>query len=794
MLPRILEEELFVGREAEVKELTDWIGNSNASIISIVGSPGIGKSTLAIRVGHEITKKGGIAVFYADLCEVQDINTLNEKLKFLVLGEKRRSSEYLFTWASELKVQTLFILDNSDWLLNKNKDEFQNLIKNFVRQSRLVTVMLTVQQLTSFLVPFRKFTVQELSTESAANVLQKLSNKINGTMALEIASLVGNVPLALQVVGSLLKHVDPSTIANDLRRDPIPALSPELLPSTERMFTRLNISYHYLTPEHQKCGRLLALFPGSFDEPAVRGILEGKLVQDSSKCLEELYYKSLLLYNTDTRRYRFQQLVKKFFTHISSEFEERNAFFNHFRDYYSSLLALKARSDSMHELFTFLDLERLNIDPIYDHILETFTPTDLEAITSTMSTKIDAVLNVLRGCKTLHFYYNSARNILLRAILKNHWTAKVVRIMKLRRVSGSHHATVIANKFIKLLQEWRSYILRGDVHRALKVGITIGREGLVSFDAEFKFVSAQKGLHMCLMTYVKLLVHLSKLEAIVHGKLRAMQMLQSRHSRITELHSYPTANSTEDAESHQIYVKYHSALACHYVHFGQFDPFIESWKAFLQLKWPLAQCKQVGCTSAKFALAQFGQGDYEQSAEQMETLLHSTSLRGNQRVQLFILLYESYMRLGEVEKASHLLTKDHLLSKFQSIKTINATDHRFRNSTSLSILYNENQTDHSGVWLLDQECTTISSKNYKTCKILAAFYNSLGSKEATTLGRVLNHAQRHQVRILKVDIDRRWWDYEIYLKEVCDSRNTFVILMTVLAIIVILAMTSLVSW
>ena len=43
----------------------------------------------------------------------------------------------------------------------------------------------------------------------------------------------------------------------------------------------------------------------------------------------------------------------------------------------------------------FLDLERLNIDPIYDHILETFTPTDLETITSTMTTKIDAVLNVL---------------------------------------------------------------------------------------------------------------------------------------------------------------------------------------------------------------------------------------------------------------------------------------------------------------------------------------------------------------------------------------------------------------
>ena len=45
MLPVILEEEVFVGRETEIEELTDWIGNS--TIISIVGSPGFGKSTLA---------------------------------------------------------------------------------------------------------------------------------------------------------------------------------------------------------------------------------------------------------------------------------------------------------------------------------------------------------------------------------------------------------------------------------------------------------------------------------------------------------------------------------------------------------------------------------------------------------------------------------------------------------------------------------------------------------------------------------------------------------------------------
>ena len=49
---------------------------------------------------------------------------------------------------------------------------------------------------------------------------------------------------------------------------------------------------------------------------------------------------------------------------------------------------------------------------------------------------------------------------------------------------------------------------------------------------ELNFVSAQKGLRMCLMTYVKLLVHLSKLEAIVHGKLRAMPYKCYSHNKV----------------------------------------------------------------------------------------------------------------------------------------------------------------------------------------------------------------------------------------------------------------------
>ena len=159
-LPTILEREVFIGRDSEIKELTGWIENS--TIISIVGSPGFGKSTLAIHVGHVITEKGGIAVYYIDLYEVQDMTTLKEKLTFLISGENRRSSEYLLMWASKLKVPTLLIFDNCDDLLHKHKDSFQMLMKNLVRRSQLLKVMLTAKQMTSFLGSFKNFTLRAI--------------------------------------------------------------------------------------------------------------------------------------------------------------------------------------------------------------------------------------------------------------------------------------------------------------------------------------------------------------------------------------------------------------------------------------------------------------------------------------------------------------------------------------------------------------------------------------------------------------------------------------------------------
>ena len=225
-------------------------------------------------------------------------------------------------------------------------------------------------------------------------------------MALEVAELVANVPLALQVVGSLLKDIDPSIIANDLRRDPIPVLSPELLPSTERVYTSLSISYHYLSPEHQKCGRLLANFPGSFDRTAVNNILGKGLVQDPSKCLRELQYKSLLSYDPHTQRYRYHQLIKEFFTYKSKEYKDselKETFISQFLDYYRKFGSIETH-ESLRKAFHLLDKERSNIDYLFNQSL-VINPSSahrdrFEIIAKFAFNSTTSALGILHVCKS----------------------------------------------------------------------------------------------------------------------------------------------------------------------------------------------------------------------------------------------------------------------------------------------------------------------------------------------------------------------------------------------------------
>jgi len=606
-----LETETFVGRQAEIQKITHWF--EKIRIVSIVGPPGFGKSTLAIHVGHAVCNRG-TTVHYINLQDLSYVDILRQHILLTVqFQEQKQSVDPVLAWARELKVETLLILDNCDHILHKNQDEFQTLLKNMIKYSPYLKLLLTAKHVVSFLYAFRNFTITELTPEYATELLMITSEISDRNRAATIASLVGHVPLALQVVGKILNERSVESVIKQLSRDRISTLSPADLPATDRFVTSLNISYGYLTPENQKCARLLANFPGSFDETAAIAIMNGTDIP-GSECWGTLRYKSLLGIDGRTDRYRFHQLVKDFLM-MQIRTEEREQFSDHFAIYYTTLycaIVLSPVEPNYHlKGFQILDLERRNFEHLF-----------------AMQNTIERHLNV-----------------------SSRITCNVSDTLSLMMTSEIHMQYVTA--LASLLDEIQfQYLTESQLtlyHQSLW-------STLMQYDAHFVLISNLTGKSTSFKIYVNLLTRLSKIDGKVDGQSHRLQILLSRSKKVKEL--YHLASTDDSSSSRMVYAKYYSALANSYIRLNQYDEFLECWQKILFLKKQLKGCVNKRCSHLHKGLAYFGRGNYEQAIEYLHPLLKLERLSASRKARILILLYESYSSIGDMVNADKILHSD----------------------------------------------------------------------------------------------------------------------------------------
>ena len=608
-LPNLLETETFVGREDEIQELIHRI--EKIRIVSIVGPPGFGKSTLAIHVGHAVCN-GGTNVHYINLQDLSRVDILRQHILLTVqFQDQKQSVDPVLAWTRELKVETLVILDNCDHILHKNQSEFQTLLKNMIKYSPYLKVLLTAKHVVSFLHSFHNFTITELTPEYATELLMVTSRLSNKTLAATIATLVGNVPLALQVVGKILNERSVESVIKQLQMDRISTLSPADLPATDRFVTSLNISYGYLTPENRRCARLLANFPGSFDETAAIAILNGTEIA-GSECLSTLRYRSLLSIDGTTDRYRFHQLVKAFLKSQSLTVEHEE-FSDQFAIYYATLyckIALHDVETNYHlKGFQTLDMERYNFQYLF-----------------AMHISIEKHLDILSKV-----------------------SCNIFDTLSLLMTSEAHVQQLIAMAKALMNEIQLRYLMGLNLinYRQLL------QSTLMQFDAQFVLISNHTGKSVSFEVYVNLLTLLSKADSKVDGQSHRLQTLLSRSERVEELYHF--ARTDDSSSSRMVYAKFYSALANSYIRLNQYDEFLECWQKILFLKKQLEGRKNKRCSHLHKGLAYFGRGDYEQAIEHLHPLLKLESLSASRKARILILLYESYSNIGDLANAVKIL-------------------------------------------------------------------------------------------------------------------------------------------
>ena len=375
-LPNLIDP--LIGRNTAIDNITHLFFHSPVQVVHIVGPPGIGKSTLAIHVGHKMASHG-IAVQYINVDEIRIFETHDVSNSNFISTRAKG----LIEWAKGLSIATLLILDNCDSLLQQNNNGSIHVLNALSKASHHLHIMVT-SCLRLNLLDAEPYYLKPLVDETAIELLQLVSpiftwndsRTINGALAdimdalrsdmidvlnksspspynlrpnmgyldsklhdlyygmvylisdplvmtsndgMTIVKLLGGHPLALKIIGSFVRS--PNLIIKELEENLIEESNVfEVRLKTDKMGPVLRLSYSYLDNDTQECTLYLSHFPGSFSQEAALHILSNCTNNTPVGCLRNLTDTSLLgtyLYAGQTR-YRFHKVVKDYLLHVQS--------------------------------------------------------------------------------------------------------------------------------------------------------------------------------------------------------------------------------------------------------------------------------------------------------------------------------------------------------------------------------------------------------------------------------------------------------------------------------------------
>ena len=335
----------FVGREESKKELIEAIDFSDATyqVISIVGPPGVGKSTLAIHVANEIAKHADVCYFKLDEFPKGEFRQAFTKM---LIGTENSSMQSLREWARNQSDSILVVLDDCDMYINEQKENFLDTIKNTIH-SKSVKFLTTSQKEFIFKEKICSHKLEPLNKEDAMKFLDLRSQPHDLTITEQkmIAELTECFPLALNLLGALFaaeqSSISPQEVINEINRTRFN------FDYFDNMSYVISIAYNYLIVDLKEYGRHLAYFQGSFSKNAAHSVIEHlrNNSADKTKSLlatNELTMRSLLGYDRYSERYYFHRLIKNFFL-LRSNFTEEQQFNFVFQKHFGKVLCEGAK-------------------------------------------------------------------------------------------------------------------------------------------------------------------------------------------------------------------------------------------------------------------------------------------------------------------------------------------------------------------------------------------------------------------------------------------------------------------
>ncbi|WP_285583873.1 AfsR/SARP family transcriptional regulator [Actinoallomurus iriomotensis] len=294
----------FTGRSREVAHGCEVLrGDRRAGewrslpVLKLVGKPGVGKTTLAVQIAHQVRRDFPDGQLFVDLDglgprPLQPSYVLGRFLRTLGVpaadlpGDAEERREYFLSLTADRRL--LLVLDNC-------ADEAQ--IRPLLPGSAGCAVIITGRQSLAGLEGARHLVVDAFGPEEAVELLSRVSGSepaVSRTRtAAEVVRLCQHLPLAIRIAGSILA-VSPSAtldgVAGRLRTAPLD----ELTIGDLSMRSSIRLSYERLDSRAKRAFRRLALLQTSHFADWSCAAVTGEGITYAGRLLDHLAQHHLL--------------------------------------------------------------------------------------------------------------------------------------------------------------------------------------------------------------------------------------------------------------------------------------------------------------------------------------------------------------------------------------------------------------------------------------------------------------------------------------------------------------------
>ena len=310
--------------------------SESTRLVSICGSPGFGKTSVAIAVGHAVQSRG-IPVYWISLRGLHSKADLTSKfLSFLrqptthtKLPDQRLSiDDEICLLFSEISKPSVVILDNADDLLEtgcpKLKEEVIQLFGEILRRNQKVTFVVTARESLDYMdLNFQghwELRIKPLDDASAQTLVSELLPNAGVADSTQIAHICGQVPLAMKLMCSLVPEGDNFQLRHFLdvfmtssTGSLVEMLHNPVYPAYHRLQFLFDSSFQRLTAHEQDALVSLSIVPDNFSTKVAAAVL-GKTpgTIEAMKILRSLQRKSLIDSSSKPGTFTMHKLLQSF--------------------------------------------------------------------------------------------------------------------------------------------------------------------------------------------------------------------------------------------------------------------------------------------------------------------------------------------------------------------------------------------------------------------------------------------------------------------------------------------------